>query len=83
MRGLKRKIRELLFGFLVLEPVKTLEKAKFREECAMMTATLGDMLGIPFTPPIYRLRLLAAWAPLVGLWKREVFREKDIVERLE
>jgi len=83
LRGVKRKIREFLFGFLVLEPVKTLERARFQEECAMMAATLGDMLGIPFAPPIYRLRLLAAWAPLVEAWKREVLREKDVVEKLE
>ncbi len=83
LRRFKSILRDFFYGFAVLTPVKSLKKAKFIEDSAMMIVALGDMLGIPFAPPIYKLRILPYFIPMVGLWKEYILKEKDIVEKLE
>ena len=48
-----------------------------------MTITLGDMLGIPLMPPIYKLRLLPLWYPRIEYWKKHVLMEKSALEKLK
>ncbi len=75
-------MKEFFYGFAVLPQIKMLEKAKFREDSAIMIAAFGDMLGIPFTPPIYRLRILPYFIPIIRMWKENILKEMDVVEKL-
>jgi len=82
MKRFLGRLRDFIYGFFVLEPVRTIRKIKFKEDSTLMIVALGDMLGIPITPPIYKYRLLAYWIPIIDSWKREMLREKDIVEKI-
>lgn len=82
LERVKLMMKEFFFGFAVLPQIKMLGKAKFKEDSAIMIVALGDMLGIPFVPPIYRLRILPYFIPIIQMWKENLLREMDVVEKL-
>ena len=83
MKNLKRGLRDFFFGFLYLPHIKNLLEQYNNEDLALMTITLGDMLGIPLMPPIYKLRLLPLWYPRIKYWKKHVLMEKSALEKLK
>ena len=49
-------------------------------ETLFMTATVGDLIGLPIMPPYYSLRLLPYVVPQIETWKRRVLREKEFTD---
>ena len=49
---------------------------------AIMTVTLGDMLGFP-TGGYYRLRLLPVVLTQIHHWKTSMLKERDVTDRLK
>jgi hypothetical protein len=45
-----------------------------------MLSVLGDLVGLPFLPPYYSLRLLPYIIPFAEKWKRTLLREKDLTD---
>ena len=79
---LRRKIKDFFYGFAILPHLKTLAKLKFQEDVFLMTVSIGDMLGLPIMPPMYRLNLLPYWLPLIKNWKRHILAERGSIEKI-
>ncbi len=80
--GLKKKIREFLFGFFVMEPLLAAGKIRFKLELSFMSAVVGDLIGIPLFSPIYKLKLLPHWFPLITVWKNNILKEEDLTDKI-
>ncbi len=81
--GLKEHLKDFFFGFAVLPHLRTVVKMRFEEDMFMMTLTIGDMIGLPIMPPVYKLSLLPYWLPLIRRWKKELLGEKGALEKIE
>jgi hypothetical protein len=79
---LRRAIREFVYGFVVLSPLRAVREQILSIDLAFLTITFGDMLGLPVFPSIYRYRLLPHFFPLIETWKKQVLKEKEITEKL-
>ena len=80
---MKKLLRELAYGFTTFGQIRFLERKIFVHNSLFMIALFGDMLGIPFAPPIYRLKMLPHLLPLFDKWREFVLKERDLVEKLE
>jgi len=80
--GVKRALKELIYGMAVHDMVRYALKTRMYLEHLFMLITLGDMLGIPLLPPYYSLRLLPYAVPNIATWKRRLFRERDFTDAL-
>lgn len=80
--GVKRAVKELIYGMAVHDMVRYALKTRMYLEHLFMLITLGDMLGIPLLPPYYSLRLLPYAVPNIATWKRRLFRERDFTDAL-
>ena len=83
LKNFKRGLKDFFFGFLYLPYIKNLLEHYNNEDLALMTITLGDMLGMPLMPPIYKLRLLPLWYPRIEYWKKRMLVEKSALEKLK
>lgn len=75
-----KKLREFAFGFFVFDPLITIKKILWMINMAFMDITIGDMLGIPILPPLYRLKLLPYWYPNIERWRNMRMREYDVTD---
>ena len=73
----RTKVREFLFGLTGMEFAQHAREMRASGETLFMTATLGDLIGLPILPPYYSLRLLPYVVPQIETWKRRVLREKE------
>lgn len=71
---------EILYGMTVHELDLELRRERRALEDLLLIAMFGDMLGLPFFPPYFSLRLLPHVVPSLELWKRSLLREKDLTE---
>ena len=78
-----RKIRQFLYGMFSYEFELQALEMRGELESAFMLISVGDMLGVPVTPPIYSLRILPYLVPDIEKWKRRVMRERDMADKQE
>lgn len=78
---IKTIIRDIVVGGTIYETLLKLAKQRYYDECALRLVTIGDMLGCPISS-YYRLKLLPFWLRDIPAWKREMTREKDILEKI-
>ena len=71
---------EIMYGFLLHEPVLTMKKERGHLDNLFMLVIFGDLVGLPLLPPYYSLRLLPHIVPSIETWKRRVLREKDLTD---
>ena len=79
---LKKALSEFIYGFTVHGHVEVIKKQIMLHDLTFMSLLYGDMLGIQLMPPIYKLRLLPHFFPLIELWKKEVLKEKEFFEKV-
>lgn len=79
-RGLRRSASEVLYGMTLHELELELRRERRAFEDLLLLAIFGDMLGLPFFPPYFALRLLPYVIPSLEVWKRSLIREKDLTE---
>lgn len=77
---LRQAAGEILYGMTVHELDLELRRERRGLEDLLLIALFGDMLGLPFFPPYFSLRLLPYAVPSLELWKRSLLREKDLTE---
>lgn len=79
---LRKAVRDFVYGFVVLGPLRVIRKQTRAIDLAFLTITFGDMLGLPVFPPIYKYRLLPYFFPLIEIWKKRVLKEREIIEKM-
>jgi len=79
-KSLFDKLRDFAFGFFVMDPLMTIRKVIYNLNLAFMDITIGDLLGIPLIPPIYKLKLLPYWYPNIEKWKIRRMKEYDVTD---
>jgi len=82
-KKVKKVLKDFVYGMTVADMVQTAKKMEFNINAALMIVTIGDLIGISVLPPIYKYNLLVHWFPYVDVWKREVLREKDFLEKMK
>jgi hypothetical protein len=73
-------LREILYGMTVYDWVRELEKARNEQDRLFTLIVFGDLLGVPFLPPYYTLRLIPYIVPTLQTWKRSMLRERDFTD---
>ena len=73
-------LREILYGMTVYDWVRELEKARNEQDRLFTLIVFGDLLGVPFLPPYYALRLIPYIVPTLQTWKRSMLRERDFTD---
>lgn len=73
-------IREVLYGMTVYDWVHELEKARNEQDRLFTLIVFGDLVGVPFLPPYYTLRLIPYIVPTLDTWKRSMLRERDFTD---
>ncbi|WP_287582333.1 hypothetical protein [Candidatus Borrarchaeum sp.] len=81
-KKIKNSLKNVLFGATVTNIVKTYKKMAFEMNAALMLVTIGDLIGVVVIPPIYKYNLLVHWFPYINVWKRDLLREKEFLEKL-
>ena len=76
-------IREIFYGMTAYEFERQALELRGSLENVLITALLGDMLGLPVAPPVYALRVLPYVVPQLQMWKRRVAREREIFDSEE
>jgi hypothetical protein len=79
-KGLRQAAGEVLYGMTIHELDLELRRERRALEDLLLIAIFGDMLGLPFFPPFFALRLLPHVVPSLEVWKRSLLREKDLTE---
>lgn len=79
---IRQTLREIAYGATLYELEKELSRQRKALEDVLFLITFGDMLGLPFFPPYFSLRLLPYVFPRLQSWKSSMLREKDITEVL-
>jgi hypothetical protein len=79
---LKNAFKELAYGATLYELEIELRRERKALEDMLFLMIFGDMMGLPFFPPYFSLRLLPFLLPRLESWKRSMLREKDITEVL-
>ena len=72
--------REILYGMTVYDWIRELEKARNEQDRLFTLIVFGDLLGLPFLPPYYTLRVLPYIVPTLETWKRSMLRERDFTD---
>jgi len=78
--GWLRALREFLYGFSTYEIVQHNLHLREELERLFIMVTMGDLLGIPVLPPYYSLRLVPYVIPHLAHWKRDMLRDRDILD---
>ena len=78
-----RKLKDFFYGFAILPHIKMLSKLKFKEDLSLMTLTIGDMIGLPIMPPLYKLSVLPYWFPKIIRWKKYLLSERGALEKIQ
>ncbi len=81
--GRLQALRDFFYGLTGLEFERHAVEMRSSLETIFMTITVGDIIGLPFIPPYYSLRLLPYVVPNVETWKRRVLREREFSESHE
>lgn len=76
----EKPLKEFLYGMTVHELVVEIRKEKGYLEGLFILAVFGDLIGLPFFPPYYSMRLLPYVVPALDRWKRSVLRERDLTD---
>jgi hypothetical protein len=79
-KGLRKPLREILYGMTVHEMDLELRREKGYLDHLFMLVVFGDLVGLPLLPPYYSMRLLPYIVPSVEKWKRSLLREKDLTD---
>ncbi len=77
---IRKTIGEVFYGLTVHELELETRKERGNLDKLLMLMIFGDLIGLPFFPPYYSMRLLPHVIPLYKTWKRSVLRERDIVD---
>ena len=80
LKGLPWILREVLYGMTIHEMDLELKKEKGHLDYLFMLVVFGDLVGLPFLPPYYSMRLLPYIVPSIQTWKRGLLREKDLTD---
>ena len=80
-KKIKNSLKNLLYGMTVADMVQTVKKMEFNMNAALMSVTIGDLIGLVIFPPIYKYNLLVHWFSYIDVWKREILREKEFIEK--
>jgi hypothetical protein len=80
LKGPRKVIGEIMYGFLLHETVLATKKERGHLDNLFMLVIFGDLVGLPLLPPYYSLRLLPYIIPSLETWKRRVLREKDLTD---
>ena len=80
-KKIKNSLKDFLYGMTVADMVQTVKKMEFNMNAALMSVTIGDLIGLVIFPPIYKYNLLVHWFSYIDVWKREVLREKEFIEK--
>ncbi len=78
--GLRQKIKSFLYGMTGYEITRLALKRRGNMEQLFILVTMGDLLGIPVLSSYYSLSLVPYLAPRLGIWKRRMLRERDLVD---
>lgn len=81
-KKVKNSLKNVLYGATVTNIVKTYKKMAFEMNEALMLVTIGDLIGVVVIPPFYKYNLLVHWFPYINVWKRDLLREKEFLEKL-
>ncbi len=81
-KKVKTSLKNIIYGSTVADMVRTYKKMAFDINAALMIVTIGDLIGVIVIPPIYKYNLLVHWFPYIDVWKRELLREKEFLEKL-
>lgn len=76
-----RVFKQVVFGLTGYPFVRHALEMRRELESIFIVITMGDLLGVPVLPPIYRLRLLPYVAPEISLWKKRVAARKEFWEK--
>ncbi len=79
-KGYMKAIREALYGFTAYELHRGVQKEKGYANNLFMLVIFGDLAGVPVLPPYYAMRLLPYIVPEINNWKRNILRERDIID---
>lgn len=79
---LKKAAHDFVYGFAIVGPSRILKKQIRFLDFAFLGVTLGDMLGLPVFPPIYKYRLLPHFLPLIDVWKKSILKEKEVTWKM-
>lgn len=80
-KKVKNALKDFLYGMTAADMVQTVKKMEFNINAALMCVTIGDLVGVVVVPPIYKYNLLLHWFPYIDVWKRQILREKDFLEK--
>jgi hypothetical protein len=73
-------LREVFYGMTLHEMDLELKRERYHLDTLYRLVVFGDMVGLPLLPPYYSMRLLPYIIPSMEIWKRSLFREKDITD---
>ncbi|RLC90108.1 MAG: hypothetical protein DRI37_02250 [Chloroflexi bacterium] len=71
---------EVLYGMTAFEWTRNLRQQRGEVERLFVLVTFGDLIGLPFLPPYYSLRLFPYVIPVLNSWKRSLLRERDLTD---
>jgi hypothetical protein len=76
----RKTFSEVFYGFTIHEMVVGLRKDKGDIANFFMLIVFGDLVGLPIMPPYYAMRLLPYIIPFYRTWRRNLLREKDLMD---
>ncbi len=79
-RQIKMWVGGFLYGMLFYETEIYFRRQRADLEHLFALILFGDMFGVPVLPPVYSLRLLPYVVPTINLWKRRLYRERDLLD---
>ncbi|MHA1593180.1 MAG: hypothetical protein ACTSXJ_09720 [Candidatus Baldrarchaeia archaeon] len=80
-RRFKEALKNIIYGMTVADMVQTMRKKKWEIESALLSITIGDMMGLPVNAPIYKYVFLVYYLPRINAWMRYIARERDFLEK--
>jgi hypothetical protein len=83
LRRAARAAGEILYGMTIFDWVRGVRRERGEIERLFVLVTFGDLVGLPFLPPYYTLRLLPYVVPTIQRWRRSLLRERDWTDLAE
>ncbi len=80
LKKTRKTLSEVFYGFTIHELVVDLRKDKGDIANLFMLIVFGDLVGLPLLPPYYAMRLLPYIIPFYRTWKRNLLRERDLMD---
>jgi len=80
MKFLPKVLREIAYGLTLHEMDLETKKMRGHLDQLFMLIVFGDLVGLPFLPPYYAMRLLPYIVPTIETWKRSLLRERDLTD---